>query len=64
MTEYRFRRWGGRTETVHADRVAFMPGHVVFYKADSTLVLAVHNAQIHDLRELPEAEPRGTAEPR
>jgi hypothetical protein len=58
VTAYRFRRWGGRTETVRADRVVFMPGHVVFYKADWTLVLAVRNDQINDIREIPE-KPEG-----
>jgi hypothetical protein len=54
VSTFTFRRRGGHEETVEADRVKFHPGHVAFYEADWTLVIAVRNEQVNDLREQPE----------
>ncbi len=55
MSTYMWKSWGGGRCQIDADSLTFEPGHVVFWRkcepggTHRILVLAVDNANIHDL---------------
>lgn len=56
LTTFTYKTYAGRTETVEAHYVNFMPAHVAFFRDAgddmNVLVLAETNANVRELREM------------
>lgn len=55
MRKFTYRSWARTVEVPGVASVEFAPAHVVFRSGDGTILLAVKNEDVNDLREITHA---------